>query len=164
MAEADAAVEATPPVVVQYDPLTGVPPEFNNFLPPECAEFKRWKAAQEGPEALAALTLKDKEGNEIEKVGGVLGLVSWGVLVCVCVCEASLMSWWCVLLVPPLEAVMPPTSISRAAQMRDSSSESPPAALRDQLADADCLRAAVLHPTDTPTHPTTQRRCCRVAR
>lgn len=54
-------------MVVQYDPLTGVPSEFNEYLPPDTAEYKRWKAAQDGPEALAALTLKDKEGNEIEK-------------------------------------------------------------------------------------------------
>jgi len=55
------------PVIVEYDPVTGVPSEFNDFLPPDCAEYKRWKAAKDGPEALAALTLKDKEGNEIEK-------------------------------------------------------------------------------------------------
>lgn len=62
-----ADVEAPAPVVVQYDPLTGVPSEFNEYLPPDTAEYKKWKAAQDGPEALAALTLKDKEGNEIEK-------------------------------------------------------------------------------------------------
>ena len=55
------------PVVVVYDPVTGVPSEFNEFLPPECAEFKKWKASQEGPEALEKLTLKDSHGNEIEK-------------------------------------------------------------------------------------------------
>lgn len=54
-------------MIVEYDPVTGVPAEFNEYLPPDCAEHKKWKAAQEGPEALAALTLKDKEGNEIEK-------------------------------------------------------------------------------------------------
>eukprot|EP00878_Enallax_costatus_P001516 GHUV01001667.1.p1 GENE.GHUV01001667.1~~GHUV01001667.1.p1 ORF type:complete len:212 (+),score=42.79 GHUV01001667.1:114-749(+) len=63
--EAEAAVLA--PVVVEYDPITGVPAEFNEYLPPDTAEHKRWKAAQAGPEALAALTLKDKDGNEIEK-------------------------------------------------------------------------------------------------
>ncbi|WIA31051.1 hypothetical protein OEZ86_001081 [Tetradesmus obliquus] len=55
------------PVIVEYDPVTGVPAEFNEFLPKDCDEYKRWKAAQAGPEALAALTLKDKDGNEIEK-------------------------------------------------------------------------------------------------
>jgi translation initiation factor 1 (eIF-1/SUI1) len=65
---ADVEAPAPPaPVVVQYDPLTGVPSEFNEYLPPDTAEYKKWKAAQDGPEALAALTLKDKEGNEIEK-------------------------------------------------------------------------------------------------
>lgn len=59
---------ATPaPVVVEYDPLTGVPSEYNEYLPSDCIEYKRWKAAQEGPEALEKLTLKDKDGNEIEK-------------------------------------------------------------------------------------------------
>jgi translation initiation factor 1 (eIF-1/SUI1) len=66
MADAE-AVEVPAPVIVEYDPVTGVPSEFNEYLPPDSAEFKKWKAAQEGPEALAALTLKDKEGNEIEK-------------------------------------------------------------------------------------------------
>lgn len=64
---AEAAVDVPAPVVVEYDPITGVPAEFNEYLPPDSTEFKRWKAAQAGPEALAALTLKDKEGNEIEK-------------------------------------------------------------------------------------------------
>ncbi|KAL6747867.1 translation initiation factor SUI1 [Haematococcus lacustris] len=65
--------EATPltvtaqPRVVVYDPVTGVPSEFNQFLPPECLEYKKWKASLEGPEALEKLTLRDKEGNEIEK-------------------------------------------------------------------------------------------------
>lgn len=66
MAE-EVAVEVPAPVVVEYDPITGVPAEFNEFLPPDSSEYKKWKAAQAGPEALAALTLKDKEGNEIEK-------------------------------------------------------------------------------------------------
>lgn len=56
------------PSVVEYDPVTGVPSEFNEFLPPECIEYKKWVAAQEGPEALEKLTLKDEEGNEIEKM------------------------------------------------------------------------------------------------
>lgn len=58
---------AVPPRAVEYDPITGVPSEYNEFLPHDTAEYKKWKAAQEGPEALAQLTLKDKEGNEIEK-------------------------------------------------------------------------------------------------
>jgi hypothetical protein len=60
-------VQLPTPVIVEYDPVTGVPAEFNEFLPKDCEEYKRWKAAQAGPEALAALTLKDKDGNEIEK-------------------------------------------------------------------------------------------------
>lgn len=57
-----------PPRVVEYDALTGVPAEFNEHLPPECPEYKKWKAAQEGTaEAVEKLTLKDKDGAEIEK-------------------------------------------------------------------------------------------------
>lgn len=59
--------EVPAPIVVEYDAITGVPSEFNEYLPADTTEYKRWKAAQEGPEALAALTLKDKDGNEIEK-------------------------------------------------------------------------------------------------
>jgi density-regulated protein DRP1 len=63
----DAEAHVVAPVIVEYDPTTGVPAEFNEYLPKDSDEYKRWKAAQDGPEALAALTLKDKEGNEIEK-------------------------------------------------------------------------------------------------
>lgn len=47
----EAAAERPPPPeprVVQYDPITGVPPLFNEYLPHDCAEWKRWKAAQDG--------------------------------------------------------------------------------------------------------------------
>lgn len=65
----DAAGPKEPPAPLEvfYDPITGVPPEYNEFLPPESAEYKKWRAAQGDPEALAKLSLKDKEGNEIEK-------------------------------------------------------------------------------------------------
>ncbi|GMH41430.1 hypothetical protein BSKO_09340 [Bryopsis sp. KO-2023] len=66
MAEASGSV-LPEPVVVEYDPVTGVPSEFNEYLPPECFEYKRYKASLEGPEALEKLTLKDDDGNEIEK-------------------------------------------------------------------------------------------------
>jgi density-regulated protein len=36
------------PRAVEYDPITGVPAVFNEFLPHDCAEWKKWKAAQEG--------------------------------------------------------------------------------------------------------------------
>eukprot|EP00877_Chromochloris_zofingiensis_P012849 jgi/Chrzof1/7818/Cz02g37200.t1 len=64
---ADEGPSTPAPRVVEYDPVTGVPSEFNEYLPKDSEEYKRWKAAQEGPEALAKLTLKDKSGNEIEK-------------------------------------------------------------------------------------------------
>lgn len=63
----DASVSVPPPRIVEYDPITGVPSEFNEYLPQDSPEYKKWKASQEGPEALEKLTLKDKEGNEIEK-------------------------------------------------------------------------------------------------
>lgn len=55
------------PRIVEYDPVTTVPSEFNEFLPQDSLEYKKWKATTEGPEALEKLTLRDKEGNEIEK-------------------------------------------------------------------------------------------------
>lgn len=55
------------PVIVEYDAITGVPSEFNEYLPPDCYEYKLLKASEEGPEALEKLTLRDEEGNEIEK-------------------------------------------------------------------------------------------------
>lgn len=45
-----AAIERPPPPeprVVEYDRITGVPAVFNEYLPHDCAEWKRWKAAQE---------------------------------------------------------------------------------------------------------------------
>lgn len=38
------------PVIVEYDPITGVPAEFNEFLPYDSTEYKRWKASIEGSE------------------------------------------------------------------------------------------------------------------
>jgi hypothetical protein len=32
------------PQVVQYDTVTGVPSEFNQYLPKDCEEYKRWAA------------------------------------------------------------------------------------------------------------------------
>lgn len=64
---AEDAAPTVAPRVLEYDPVTGVPSEFNEYLPQDCTEYKKWKAAQEGPEALEKLTLKDKDGNEIEK-------------------------------------------------------------------------------------------------
>ncbi len=58
------------PRVVEYDPITGVPSEFNEYLPPDCPEFKKWKAAQEGGEAMEKLTLKEKEAAEEVKLPG----------------------------------------------------------------------------------------------
>ncbi|KAI8476861.1 MAG: hypothetical protein J3K34DRAFT_381894 [Monoraphidium minutum] len=60
----DEAVGPTPPKVVEYDPITGVPPEYNANLPTDTPEFKRWKAVQDGgAEALAALSLAEAGGD-----------------------------------------------------------------------------------------------------
>ncbi|KAG1668815.1 hypothetical protein FOA52_004909 [Chlamydomonas sp. UWO 241] len=63
-----------PPCVVEYDAVTGVPAEFNEFLPKDSDEYKRWKAMETGGvEALEALTFKEKPeegGEEGEKPEG----------------------------------------------------------------------------------------------
>jgi hypothetical protein len=30
-----------PPKIVKYDPITGIPSEFNEYLPQNCEEYKR---------------------------------------------------------------------------------------------------------------------------
>lgn len=35
------AVERPPPLAVEYDPITGIPAEFNEYLPSNCEEYKR---------------------------------------------------------------------------------------------------------------------------
>ncbi|CAK0785357.1 hypothetical protein CVIRNUC_008564 [Coccomyxa viridis] len=66
---ADVAAPSPQPVKVEYDSITGVPSEFNEFLPKDSEEYKRWKASQQaGAEGgLSDLTLKDKHGQVIEK-------------------------------------------------------------------------------------------------
>ncbi|KAK9829014.1 hypothetical protein WJX72_003411 [[Myrmecia] bisecta] len=56
------------PIHVTYDPITGVPSEFNEFLPKDCDEYKKWKAAEGGDlDAKLAEVKLDKNGKEIEK-------------------------------------------------------------------------------------------------
>ncbi|KAK9836034.1 hypothetical protein WJX81_007823 [Elliptochloris bilobata] len=57
------------PLVVQYDAITGVPSEFNEFLPKDCEEYKRWKAAEKagGVEGAVAQLKLNAKGEEIEK-------------------------------------------------------------------------------------------------
>ncbi|KAG2434404.1 hypothetical protein HYH02_012416 [Chlamydomonas schloesseri] len=77
MAEAEAAPapvrEPVPPRVVEYDPITGVPAEFNEYLPKDCEEYKKWKAAQEAAlagEGVDKLTVKEKPEEEKKLPGG----------------------------------------------------------------------------------------------
>ena len=70
MAAASATQQGPPePQVVEYDPITGVPSEFNEFLPKDCEEYKKWKAAQEsGAESqVADLKISAAPGEQIEK-------------------------------------------------------------------------------------------------
>ncbi|KAG2494990.1 hypothetical protein HYH03_006923 [Edaphochlamys debaryana] len=63
--------EPVAPRLVEYDPITGVPSEFNEFLPPDCPEYKKWKAAQEAPaEGVDKLTLKEQPEEEKKLPGG----------------------------------------------------------------------------------------------
>ncbi len=39
---ADVAAPSPQPVKVEYDSITGVPSEFNEFLPKDSEEYKRW--------------------------------------------------------------------------------------------------------------------------
>jgi density-regulated protein DRP1 len=66
--EAEASPSSVPaPLTVAYDPITGVPAEYNEHLPQDSAEYKRWKAALDGPEGLEKLKITDASGQEIEK-------------------------------------------------------------------------------------------------
>ncbi|CAL8471594.1 g11136 [Coccomyxa elongata] len=70
MAETQASeAPSAEPLKVVYDPITGVPSEYNEYLPKDCEEYRKWKAAQKGGAAgaVADLTLKDKHGEVIEK-------------------------------------------------------------------------------------------------
>ena len=69
---------APAPVVVEYDPITGVPAEFNEYLPPDSAEFKRWKASHEGPGGLwyGSSTMLLRRPASIRGSGLVSGLIS----------------------------------------------------------------------------------------
>ncbi len=73
---------ATPPLIVEYDKITGVPPEYNECLPKDSDEYKRWKAHQqggqppqqpnegsaaEGVEGLSIAAADNKDVGEIEK-------------------------------------------------------------------------------------------------
>ncbi len=57
--------------MVEYHPITGVPSEFNEFLPQDSPEYKKWKAAKdsgvEGDMAGLSVSEKTASGEEIEK-------------------------------------------------------------------------------------------------
>jgi density-regulated protein DRP1 len=53
------------PRTVEYDPVTGIPSEFNDFLPKDCDEYKKLKASTSGTDGVSGdmdqLSLKDGE-------------------------------------------------------------------------------------------------------
>ncbi|KXZ53698.1 hypothetical protein GPECTOR_6g615 [Gonium pectorale] len=67
-----AAAPKIEPRIVEYDPITGVPSEFNEFLPPDCPEYKKWKSAQEAvtQEGVEKLAIKEKQPEEVKLPGG----------------------------------------------------------------------------------------------
>ncbi|KAL4452457.1 hypothetical protein ABPG75_008119 [Micractinium tetrahymenae] len=70
---ADAAPVEGPtvqPLQVEYDLITGVPSEFNEYLPKESEEFKRWKASQEAGVSGAMEGLTVSEGGAAAGGGG----------------------------------------------------------------------------------------------
>jgi len=46
MSDSEPEIEVPPPLEVAYCPVTGVPAEFNDFLPKDTDEYKRWKVAK----------------------------------------------------------------------------------------------------------------------
>lgn len=61
-----------PPVSVAYCPITGIPPEYNEYLPKDSEEFKRWKAASQpvsGDAATSAVSA-GMEGLSVEAKEG----------------------------------------------------------------------------------------------
>jgi density-regulated protein DRP1 len=58
-------------VLSNLNNAAGVPPEFNEFLPKDSEEFKRWKAAKEGgtlEQPMAQLALADSAGDGSKSV------------------------------------------------------------------------------------------------
>ena len=61
-----------PPVQVAYCPITGIPPEYNDYLPKDSDEFRKWKASQSagaGDEAASAVSA-GMEGLSVEAKEG----------------------------------------------------------------------------------------------
>ena len=53
--------KAPEPIKVDYDAVTGIPAEYNDYLPHDSTEYKKWRIAVElGPDAdLSKLNLTD---------------------------------------------------------------------------------------------------------
>lgn len=68
------ATTAISPIEVKYDTITGVPTEYNEFLPQDSDEYKLWKATQEGPEAVKKLQNQEETSEKILPGGKVFFL------------------------------------------------------------------------------------------
>lgn len=72
---AEAVEPGVAPLVVEYHPVTGIPEEFNDYLPKDCAEFKALKGQASTSDAADGSTgaegdmekLSLKEGDEAPK-------------------------------------------------------------------------------------------------
>jgi density-regulated protein DRP1 len=69
---AEVAVPGVAPLVVEYHPITGIPDEYNEFLPKDCAEYKALKglastSAAEAADGADMEKLSLKEGEEQAK-------------------------------------------------------------------------------------------------
>ena len=58
MSDSEPEIEVPPPLEVAYCLVTGIPAEFNDFLPKDTDEYKRWKVAK---------------GAAVEETGGLEG-------------------------------------------------------------------------------------------
>ena len=72
---AEVATPGVAPLVVEYHPITGIPEEYNDFLPKDCAEYKALKGLTSTAEPDAAdgaglEKLSLKEGEEQPKESG----------------------------------------------------------------------------------------------
>eukprot|EP01025_Chloroclados_australasicus_P046891 TRINITY_DN518_c1_g2_i1.p2 TRINITY_DN518_c1_g2~~TRINITY_DN518_c1_g2_i1.p2 ORF type:complete len:221 (-),score=35.28 TRINITY_DN518_c1_g2_i1:523-1185(-) len=61
-------IQVPQPIIVEYDQITGIPAEFNEFLPKDSVEYKKWKAFMEGGEVAENMQdMNIQDGQEVEK-------------------------------------------------------------------------------------------------
>lgn len=72
MSQTEVVTPGVAPLVVAYHPITGIPEEYNDFLPKDCAEFKALKgqastSAEDAGADMEKLSLKEGEEPPKEK-------------------------------------------------------------------------------------------------